>query len=298
MSPYFLLTENTLHAAYLVTDWLAEFGTKESFHGVVLRDDPLPKAVRIARDNFHRTYQGERSLDEGAWERLYQLYPDLSETERTMIRDFGVPRHTVTQDPDTVFLGRNLNSEAARKWLDTQCAGPSRPFLFVFLDRILAPWWIEMTESRIINAHSAVLPHARGTFAIEQTALLQDPTLFRAAAGATAHFVDTGVDTGPVVRAVTFTDPFTFESIWSCKGHSFMLAFNVLRAVAHDMTEGRDTTYAGVVPAPSPHGSPEFRRDAFTPERQAASEAAYAAMRAAAQKSAPSGARKNPIGSS
>ncbi|MFJ1613354.1 formyltransferase family protein [Streptomyces sp. NPDC088249] len=298
MSPYFLLTENTFHATYLVTDWLAEFGRKGSFQGVVLRDDPLPKSVRTARENFHRTYQGERSLDEDAWAHLYRLYPDLSETERTMIRDFGVPRHTVTQDPATVFLGRNLNSEAARKWLDTQCAGPDGPFFFVFLDRILAPWWIEMTGSRIINAHSAVLPHARGIFAIEQAALLRDPTLFRDAAGATAHFVDTGIDTGPVVRAMTFADPFAFESIWSCKGHSFMLAFDVLKAVTHDMVEGCDTTYAGVVPAPSPHGAPEFKRGAFTPERQAASEAAYAAMRAAAQKSTPSGSMKNPIGRS
>lgn len=281
--PYFLLTENTFHAAYLVTAWRAEFGSCKHFQGVVLRDDPPSEELRTARDAFHREHRGERQLSAEAWAVLDRLYPDLSETERAMIGEFGIPEHTVSHDPDTVFLGRRLNSDHAREWLGEQCAGAEKPYLFVFLDKILAPWWIELTGSRIINAHSAVLPHARGTFAIEQAVLTGDPALFRDAAGATAHFVDDGVDTGPVIRAVKFADPFSFESIWSCKGNSFMAAFDLLEQVARDLLDGGKRTAAGIAPSPSPHGAPEFRRADFTPERRTASEKAYLALRAAAQ---------------
>ncbi|MFI5799703.1 formyltransferase family protein [Streptomyces sp. NPDC051677] len=280
--PYYLCTENTFHAAFLVTQWLADHGKQEGFRGVVLREDALPATLLADRDRFHSVHAGACELDDDAWSELIRLYPGLSATERAMIAEFGVPARTVTSHPDTVYLGRRLNSDTARDWLTRACAEPELPYLFVFLDKILAPWWIELTGSRIVNAHSAVLPHARGTFAIEQVAALRDRELFSACAGATAHFVDDGVDTGPIIKALRFTDPFSFGSIWSCKGNSFMLAFDVLGQVAQELLDGRRATHAGVLPAPSAHGAPEFRRRDLTPRRQAEAEAGYLAMRNAA----------------
>ncbi len=96
--------------------------------------------------------------------------------------------------------------------------------------------------------------------------------------------MDDGIDTGPVIKAMKFTDPFAFESIWSCKGNSFMRAFDVLDQVAQDILGAPHATFAGVAAAPSPYGAPEFKRRDFTARAQAEAEAGYLAMRAAAHR--------------
>jgi phosphoribosylglycinamide formyltransferase-1 len=93
------------------------------------------------------------------------------------------------------------------------------------------------------------------------------------------HYVDAGVDTGPIVRAEGFRDPFGFESIWDCKGHSFMLAFDLLIGVARDMDVHQDRVPVGTVASPSPHGAPEFKRADFTVDRRRAAERGYHTMR-------------------
>src|SRR5579859_607244 len=108
------------------------------------------------------------------------------------------------------------------------------PFVFVFLDQLLDPWWIELTDSRIINGHSAVLPYARGMFAIENVAISQNIEAFKKAAGATVHYIDTGIDTGPIIRAERLIDPLRFSSIWELKGRTFTSVFNLLIEVAKD----------------------------------------------------------------
>jgi phosphoribosylglycinamide formyltransferase-1 len=276
--PFFLMAEDTFHATYLVTRWLDAFSDSADFGGVVLREQPGEWAA--ARADFHRRYEGKTDLDADGWRALADLYPGLTATERAMIGEFGIPGRGVANGSDTVFLGRP-NGPHAREWLARQCAA-ARPYLFIFIDRILAPWWIELTGGRILNGHSAVLPHAKGIHSIEQIAAAGDAGLFADAAGATVHYIDNGVDTGPIVRAERFRDPFGFDSIWSCKAHAFMLTFDLLIDTARDLGRRPTTAPAGVVPAPSPHGAAEFTRSGFRADRHAVAEAGYLAMRTAA----------------
>lgn len=276
----FLITENTFHAGYLVTKWLEAFGGSPDFLGIALRENPIPAQNCKAKENFHQRYQGQTSLDGAAREQLQILYPALSETELAMITSFGIPAHSVTSDPRTLFLGKNINNPWAQQWLSTVCATPQKPFLFIFLDRILAPWWLELTGSQIINGHSAVLPYAKGTFAIEQVAISQDSEHFRASAGATIHYIDTGIDTGPIIRGERFRDPFRFDSIWDCKGHSFMLVFDLLIQVASEMSKRVTSLPLGTMPAPLLY-SPTFKRADLTPERCREAEIGYLNMKIA-----------------
>ncbi|NUT52721.1 MAG: hypothetical protein HOV94_36355 [Saccharothrix sp.] len=274
------MTEDTFHATYLVSRWWDAFAGNPDFGGVVLRGDPLAPERNAARADFHRRYEGKTELAADEWRELHALYPRLTATERAMIGEFGVPGCDVAHAPGTVFLGPP-NGDRAREWLVRQCA-TDRPYLFLFIERILAPWWIDLTGGRVLNGHSAVLPHARGVHCIEQIAATRDLALFRAAAGATVHYIDTGVDTGPVVRAERFRDPFRFDSIWSCKAHAFLLSVDLLIDVARDLGRRSATAPAGVASSPSPHGATEFTRSGFRRERHADAEAGYLAMRTAA----------------
>ncbi len=277
---FFLLTENTFHASYLVTKWLEAFKGSPNSLGIALRENPFPEQSRKAREDFHQFHQGQKRLGYTDWKLLAKLYPDLSETERAMILSFGVPAHTATYDPDTLYLSKNINNPLAKQWLSTICTTSSKPFLFVFLDKILDPWWIDLTASQIINGHSAVLPYARGMFAIENVAVSQDAEHFRASAGATVHYVDTGIDTGPIIKGGRFSEPFNFISIWECKGHSFILAFDLLIQVACDISKRVSTVPIGTVLAPLLYG-PNFRRVDFTPEKRKKAEIGYLNMKAA-----------------
>lgn len=277
-----LLTENSFHASYLVTKWLDAVGRYAGFAGIALRADPLPESLRAARRRFHQHHQGMRVLTRTLWEYLRELYPEVGDTEQAMIRSFGVPARSVDDYMATTFVGRQINDQAAESWLSKQCGGPRRPFFFVFLDAILAEWWIERTGSRIINGHSAVLPYARGMFAIEQIAATRDVERFEASVGATAHYIDSGVDTGPIIRSERFMDAFAFDSIWDCKGHSFMTTFNLLVSVALDITASYGKLRAvpvGTAPRVEVSYDPSFKKAEFTIERRSLAESGFLAMK-------------------
>jgi hypothetical protein len=167
--------------------------------------------------------------------------------------------------------------EFSHAWLESACAD-EKPYVFVFLDRMLAPWWMDLTESRVVNAHSAVLPHARGMHAVEQVAATGDRERFLRSAGATVHYVDTGVDTGPIIAARRLDDALLHYSVWACKAETFRLAFSMLVRTAYDLTAPASSRPAGVVAAGVPDGE-EFSRTTFTSARRGEAERAYLAMR-------------------
>ncbi|WP_328972715.1 formyltransferase family protein [Streptomyces sp. NBC_00239] len=272
-----LMSEGSFHAAYLMSLWLEEFDTTPSFGGIFVRDDPGRRGLYRQRVSFHRAHAGKRDLTAGEWEQLRCLYPDLGETDESMVGMYGVPSLPADLTERLGFLGENLNSEEVRSWAEgLSDAGPV-PYFFVFLDQLLAPWWIELAPGRIVNAHSAVLPHARGMYATEQVAALHDMERFRQCAGATVHFVDAGVDTGPVIRADRLRDPFAFKSVWECKGASFRTAFDLLAGVARDVSLRSGTLPAGLrVVRPDDR---DFRGKDFTTARRAAAVAGYARMK-------------------
>lgn len=271
-----LLTEDTFHASYLITRWQEEFGAEPANNTILVRAARPTDAMLLARKIFHGEFRGRHTLDEPAWSQLERLYPGLGETDRAMVAAFGVPPGPDCDDR-MVFLGPDVNGPDARRWLTQQGADQREPFIFVFLDRILQPWWIQMTRSRIVNAHSAVLPGARGMFAIEQIAASGDIKRFHRSAGATAHYVDTGVDTGPVITGERFADPFEFDSIWDCKAHCFNLAFGLLLSLGRQVVDRPGFVPTGTSPDPAAIGT-EFKRADFTPERRRQAESGYAAM--------------------
>jgi phosphoribosylglycinamide formyltransferase-1 len=276
-SEFVLITEDTFHASYLVARWHKEFGAEPACNGVLLRATRPTDELLLARRAFHSEFHEQHTLDWPAWSRLESLYPGLDEADRAMVAAFGVPPGPAGHDW-TGFLGCDINGECAREWLTKQCFAGRELFIFVFLDRILEPWWIELTHSRVVNAHSAVLPGVRGMFAIEQIAATRDVERFRRSAGATAHYVDTGVDTGPIILGARFADPFGFTSIWDCKAHSFSLAFDILIMLGQQLIARPGISPIGTRQDPATVGT-EFKRADFTPERRRQAEFGYVEMR-------------------
>jgi phosphoribosylglycinamide formyltransferase 1 len=105
----------------------------------------------------------------------------------------GIPTATF---PRAEHADRAARDEAVAGWL------PARGAELVVLAgymQLLSPGFLERFPARVINVHPALLPAFPGVRAIEQ-ALEYGVKVF----GVTVHFVDEGVDTGPVIlqRAV------------------------------------------------------------------------------------------------
>jgi phosphoribosylglycinamide formyltransferase-1 len=76
--------------------------------------------------------------------------------------------------------------------------------------RIISPYFIKMYKNRIINIHPALLPSFPGLHAQRQAVEYGVKV-----SGCTVHFVDEGVDSGPVIlqKAVEVKDDDTEESL-------------------------------------------------------------------------------------
>lgn len=75
--------------------------------------------------------------------------------------------------------------------------------------RLLSPYFVDKFENRIINIHPALLPKYPGAHGIEESYNSGDIEL-----GVTIHYVDKGMDTGPIIYQESFTraDDETLES--------------------------------------------------------------------------------------
>ncbi len=93
--------------------------------------------------------------------------------------------------PAESFDGREARDEALGDWLAERDVG-----LVVLAGymQLLSPRFIGRFENRIINVHPALLPSFPGLDAVAQ-ALAHGVKV----TGVTVHFVDEGVDTGPIV---------------------------------------------------------------------------------------------------
>lgn len=117
--------------------------------------------------------------------------PDATALERARLA--GVPTAVFARDahPD-----RAARDAAMADWLAERDVG-----LVVLAGymQLLAPAFLARFPARVVNVHPALLPAFPGIRAIEQ-ALAYGVKVF----GVTVHFVDEGVDTGPIIlqRAV------------------------------------------------------------------------------------------------
>jgi phosphoribosylglycinamide formyltransferase 1 len=116
----------------------------------------------------------------------------------------GVP---VAAFPASDFADRAARDSAIAGWL------ASRETELVVLAgymQLLSPDFLERFQGRVINVHPALLPAFPGLRAVEQ-ALEYGVKVF----GVTVHFVDEGMDSGPVIlqRAVELPDASSPEEV-------------------------------------------------------------------------------------
>ncbi|NBC07986.1 MAG: hypothetical protein GVY26_12405 [Bacteroidetes bacterium] len=195
-----------------------------------------------------------------------------------MLRLFGLPKYSINHSPNTFFLGKDINGEAAQDWVKEHI-GESQPYLFSHLGQVVKPWWIEAAGGQLFNVHSAVLPYARGIYSIENVAASQYLDLFLQSAGMTIHLIDEGVDTGPIMRAYRICDPFRFDSIWALKGYTYYKSYELYLDFAKRLLSDWEVIPLPVKSHPSFWG-PNYKYKDFTETQKRRAEEGYLAMKA------------------
>lgn len=109
----------------------------------------------------------------------------------------GVPTAAFTLE---AYSAREARDEAMGDWL--QSHGVELVVMAGYMQLVTPPFLARFPD-RVINVHPALLPAFPGVRAVEQ-ALAHGVKVF----GVTIHFVDAGVDTGPIIfqRAVELPD--------------------------------------------------------------------------------------------
>jgi phosphoribosylglycinamide formyltransferase-1 len=102
--------------------------------------------------------------------------------------------------PVADYADRAARDEAMAEWLDAH--GVQLLVLAGFME-ILSAGFIQRFRGRIVNVHPSLLPSFPGVDAIRQ-ALDYGVRV----SGVTVHFVDEGVDTGPIVLQEAFDLPY------------------------------------------------------------------------------------------
>ena len=119
-------------------------------------------------------------------------------------RAAGVPAQAF---PVGEHAGRRERDLAMAGWLER--AGVELVVLAGYM-QLLDPGFLARFPQRVINVHPALLPAFRGIGAVEQ-AIDYGVKVF----GVTVHFVDEGVDTGPIIaqRAVEMPDATDAQAV-------------------------------------------------------------------------------------
>ncbi len=116
----------------------------------------------------------------------------------------GIPAHFL--DPGTC-PGREAYDRAVVSLLQKYEVGVVALAGFM---RLVSPYFVHMYQMKIMNIHPALLPSFPGTRGVED-ALAYGVKI----SGCTVHFVDEGLDTGPIIlqAAVEVRDDDTAESL-------------------------------------------------------------------------------------
>jgi phosphoribosylglycinamide formyltransferase-1 len=158
----------------------------------------------------------------------------------------GVPTRTF---PAEAFANRVQRDEAMGAWL-----AQSEVALVVLAGymQLLAPGFLARFPQRVINVHPALLPAFPGIGAIRQ-ALAYGVKVF----GVTIHFVDEGVDSGPIIlqRAIELPDATDADAVHAAlQPLEHELLTEAIRliargAVSFDPANARRVVVAGYRPA-------------------------------------------------
>jgi phosphoribosylglycinamide formyltransferase 1 len=103
--------------------------------------------------------------------------------------------------PKDDYADRSERDAAMADWIDSR--GAQLVVLAGFME-LLTPVFIGRFPNRIVNVHPALLPAFAGIHSIEQTLAYGVKV-----AGVTVHFVDEGVDSGPIILQQAFELPYS-----------------------------------------------------------------------------------------
>jgi folate-dependent phosphoribosylglycinamide formyltransferase PurN len=105
------------------------------------------------------------------------------------------------------------------------------PDLIIFTGgNILRKELLEVPRLGVLNLHLGLLPEIRGMSSPEWSLLKRVPV------GVTIHFMDAGIDTGPILRRYEFPDPARADSLSDLRNR--LIAFGVEKAA--DVVAGLD----------------------------------------------------------
>ncbi|MEI7345612.1 formyltransferase family protein [Dickeya chrysanthemi] len=217
-----------------------------------------------------------KNLTEKDLQDLSVAYKGLSESEIYLARHYGVPERHALAVSDRVEVADF--SDLALERIHDRIRENNVFGAVIFLDAILSDTWLDFFHHRVVNAHSAVLPYARGMYAIEQLAICGKTDKMQEAAGTTLHYVDSGIDTGKIIHIERLSRLWEMESIWAVKGESYLLAFDLLKKY---LDSERKFSQVDTISSPTAHESPLFLSRDFTEERKKLSEKTFLLMKEA-----------------
>jgi phosphoribosylglycinamide formyltransferase-1 len=106
--------------------------------------------------------------------------------------------------PRADYADRGARDHALADWIDA--TGADLVVLAGYME-LLSPEFVRRFGGRLVNVHPSLLPAFPGLHAIEQAVEHGVRVM-----GVTVHFVDEGVDTGPIIAQEAFeVDPYALE---------------------------------------------------------------------------------------
>jgi len=138
-------------------------------------------------------------------------------------RDAGVATATFSLD---CHSGREERDLVMATWLEEH--GVELVVLAGYM-QLLTPAFLDRFRDRVVNVHPSLLPAFPGTHAIEDALEAGVETT-----GVTVHYVDEGVDTGPVIRQ----EPVSVEPRDSLEERIHAVEHRLLPAVVRELCAG------------------------------------------------------------
>ncbi|MDT3427541.1 phosphoribosylglycinamide formyltransferase-1 [Paenibacillus forsythiae] len=267
----FLITEESFHPTYLIVDWLLASSGSPEFRGILIRGQHSEE-----KDRVHRSLASKTLSNEDKIQLLRGVYGRISDAEQEMIDLKGFPKPFDSFNSSIKYIGYDINALSIQSWVEQQTGYYDEITFFIFLDVIMAPWWLSNDKVSVINAHSAVLPFARGMNAIENMAYLGDSYKFQEAAGASIHYIDHNIDTGPLIQTARLNNSLSYHSIGQVKAASYFAAFDLLISHAKLMARNTHLSFVGITPN---HTGPLFLQKNYTAEVESRAKKNYLKMK-------------------
>jgi folate-dependent phosphoribosylglycinamide formyltransferase PurN len=167
-----------------------------------LRNELKRDGGRLMRKIYQKLVVGDKRFSENKGNNLAALahqqqlkFKNLSD----LTKKLGIPYHVVADHNHLKCL---------------EILQEHQPDVIIFTGGgLLRPPLLAIPRLGVLNCHTGILPQYRGMDVVEWTAV--EEKVGQIGFGATLHFLDSGVDTGPILlkKMVTLSSDATFENI-------------------------------------------------------------------------------------